>query len=267
MVRVLVTFKYPFTYIQRGIDTFGREEEGVGDRFHRETRYSRDGVSGTKERSIRKPLQFKEYPEARVVPLPETIRWGTLSLDVVLKDRKSVRRYEKRSLALDDLSFLLWASTGLKKPLTEEGFRTAPSAGALYPIETYIIANNVKSLDPGVYHYNIKGHYLEEIRSGSVGGEAARAALGQMMAAEAPAMIVWTAIFSRTLSKYGQRGYRYVYMDVGHIAGNLALAAVAINLATCQIGALFDEESNHLVGVDGVEEAVIYMSTIGSPKL
>lgn len=247
--------------------TFGKDEEGVGDRFHRETRYSRDGVSGTKERPIPRPQQYKEYPEARIVDLPEPNRWGTLSLDVVLKDRRSVRHYEDKALALDDLSFLLWSSTGLRPSARIEGLRTAPSAGALYPIETYIVANNVEGLDPGVYHFNIRGHHLEEVRSGSVGGETAQAALGQRMAAEAPATIVWTAIFARTLFKYGQRGYRYVYMDVGHIAENLALAAVSINLGTCQIGALFDVESNHLVGVDGDEEAVIYMSTIGTPKL
>ncbi len=247
--------------------TFGKDDEGVGDRFHRETRYSRDGVSGTKERSIRRPAQYKQYPEARKVELPEPNRWGTLSMDVVLRDRRSVRHYENRSLALDDLSFLLWSSTGLRVSARVERLRTAPSAGALYPIETYIVVNNVDGVEQGVYHYNIKGHHLEEVRSGSVGGEAAQAALGQMMAAEAPATIVWTAIFARTLFKYGQRGYRYVYMDVGHIAENLALAAVAINLATCQIGALFDGESNHLVGVDGEEEAVIYMSSVGHPKL
>lgn len=246
---------------------FSKDEEGVGDRFHRETRYSRDGVSGTPERAVRKPEQYKEYLDARKVELPKPNRWGTLSVDVVLKDRASVRRYEPKPLALDDLSFLLWASTGLRPTGRVEGLRTAPSAGALYPIETYVVANNVEDLDPGVYHYNIKGHHLEEVRSGSVGGEAAQAALGQMMAAEAPALIVWTAIFSRTLSKYGQRGYRYVYMDAGHIAENLALAAVAINLATCQIGALFDAESNHLVGVDGEVEAVIYMSCVGTPVL
>jgi SagB-type dehydrogenase family enzyme len=214
-----------------------------------------------------KPDRYKEYPDARKIELPEPNRWGTLSVDVVLKDRESIRRYEPKQLVLEDLSFLLWASTGLRPSGRVEGLRTAPSAGALYPIETYVVSNNIEDVDPGVYHYNIKGHHLEEVRSGSVGGEAAQAALGQIMAAEAPALIVWTAIFDRTIHKYGQRGFRYVYMDVGHIAGNLALAATAIGLGTCQIGALFDIESNHLIGVDGEKEAVIYMSVVGTPVL
>ena len=93
----------------------------------------------------------------------------------------------------------------------------------------------------------------------------ANAALGQTTCARAPVVFAWTAIFARTTCKYGQRAYRYIYLDAGHIAENLALAAVSLGLGTCQIGALFDDEVNRLLGVDGVEESIVYMSVVGVP--
>jgi SagB-type dehydrogenase family enzyme len=111
----------------------------------------------------------------------------------------------------------------------------------------------------------VKGHVLEELRAGQFGHDITQAALGQKMCLEAAAVFIWTAVFQRSKWKYDQRAYRYVYLDAGHIAGNLALAAVAIGLGTCQIGALFDDEVNAIVGVDGTDESVVYMSVVGHP--
>ena len=161
------------------------------------------------------------------------------------------------------LSYLLWASTGISRK--EEGyeFRTAPSAGALYPIETYLVVNNIKEINPGVYHYNIQNHYLELLKEGDYAVETAKAALGQKMCVEASVVFIWTAIFQRMKWKYNQRAYRYVYLDAGHIAENLALTATSLDLGSCQIGALYDDEVNDIIGVDGTEESVIYMSVVG----
>jgi SagB-type dehydrogenase family enzyme len=161
------------------------------------------------------------------------------------------------------LSYLLWASTGGLRQEGEILFRTASSAGALYPIETYVVVNRVEGVEAGVYHYSVRRHGLETVRLGEYGAAAGHGALGQMMCAELGAVFIWTAIFERSKWKYDQRAYRYVYLDAGHIAQNLALAAVSMGLGSCQIGALYDDEINEIVQVDGVEESVVYMSVVG----
>ena len=145
-------------------------------------------------------------------------------------------------------------------------FRTAPSAGALYPIETYLGVNAVDGVQPGIYHYSVRDHALEQVRKGALGVEVARAALDQAMCARAPLVFMWTAVFERSRWKYDERAYRYVYLDAGHIAQNMALAAVSLGLGSCQIAATYDDEVNELLGVDGEEESVLYMSVVGRPS-
>jgi SagB-type dehydrogenase family enzyme len=125
------------------------------------------------------------------------------------------------------------------------------------------VVNNVTGMERGIYHYDVREHRLELIREGKVRDEAARAARDQEMLASAGVVFLWTAIFARSAWKYGERAYRYVYLDAGHIAQNVALAAVALGLGTCQIAAFYDNEVNALVGVDGVEESTVYMSSVG----
>ena len=184
----------------------------------------------------------------------------------LLRARRSVRSYASKALALDELSFLLWASTGIQRKQRGYDFRTAPSAGALYPVETYVVVSNVEGLASGLYHYAIASHELEELRLGEFGEQIAHAALEQDMCIQAPVTFVWTAIFERSKWKYKQRAYRYIYLDTGHMAQNLALAAASIGLGSCQIGAIFDDEINEIVDVDGVDESAIYLSVVGHPK-
>ena len=188
-----------------------------------------------------------------------------MSLDETLKRRKSMRDFQAKPISKGRLSYLLWASTGLQRIEDGYEFRTAPSAGALYPIETYLVVNNVKTLEAGLYHYSIRKHQLEQLRSGDLGREITMAALGQEMCMSAAAVFVWSAIFERCKWKYGQRAYRYIYLDAGHIAENLALAAVSLGLASCEIGALYDSQVNAIIGLDGVEESVICMAVVGAP--
>jgi SagB-type dehydrogenase family enzyme len=136
----------------------------------------------------------------------------------------------------------------------------------LYPIETYVAVNNVEDLTEGIYHYNIKNHLLEEIKLGNFGDKIAHAALDQEMCADASFVFIWTAIFRRSKWKYSQRAYRYVYLDAGHVAQNLALAAVSIACGSCQVGAFFDDEINLIMDVDGIEESAICLSVVGHPK-
>jgi len=238
----------------------------VGDDFQKETKYSRDKRLGGNIDWENKPETYKSYPSSKTFHLPNVLHEATMGFAEVLRRRKSIRAFSNQPLSLEDLGFLLWASTGIQRVEQDYEFRTAPSAGALYPIETYIAANNIKNVDSGIYHYNIKNHLLEEIKTGNFGGPIAHAALDQQICATASAVFIWTAIYERSKWKYKQRAYRYIYLDAGHIAENLALAAASITYGSCQIGAFFDDEINSIVNVDGAEESTILLSVIGHPK-
>ena len=241
-------------------------EQGIGDRFQRQTAYERGDLRGGRLDWSSKPPTYKRYPEAPKVPLSEPATEGGAPLWDALRQRRSERRFEDAPLELSDLSQLLWAAQGITRQSRGVDFRTAPSAGALYPVETYLVIHDVEGLDAGVYHYDVRRHQLDQLRVGDFQIAVARAALDQRMAARSNVVFVWTAVFPRSKWKYKQRAYRYVYLDAGHIAQNLALAAVALDLGSCQIAALYDQEANELLGVDGVEESTIYMTVVGKPR-
>lgn len=239
----------------------------VGDNFQKGTAYRRNQLFRHSLDWNNKPLTYKSYPSKKTsLELDFTVKSGARTPFIeVLKRRKSIRSFSNSPLRLPELAFLLWASTGIRQSIGGFDFRMAPSAGALYPIETYIVVNNVDSLQKGLYHYNIKQNVLEELQIGDFEDEITRSAMDQKMCAEAQAVFIWTAVFARTKWKYSQRGYRYIYQDAGHIAQNLALSAASIGLGTCQIGAFFDDEINKMLNIDGTEESVIYLSAIGHP--
>ena len=235
----------------------------VGDDFQKETKYMRNKTLSGNLDWENKPEIYKSYPSNKTIQLPCPFREATISFTEVVKRRKSIRAFSNKALNKIDLAFLLWASTGIQRTEHEYEFRTAPSAGALYPIETYVAINKVEEIEKGIYHYNIKNHYLEEIKLGDFGDNLAHAALNQKMCATSSVVFIWTAIFGRSKWKYSQRAYRYIYLDAGHIGQNLALAAVSISCGSCHVGAFFDDEINAMVGIDGVEESAIYLSVVG----
>jgi SagB-type dehydrogenase family enzyme len=240
--------------------------EGIGDKFQRETKYSRERLLGGKLDWTAKPDAYKNYPSAEVIKLPQRASKKSIDLIETLKIRRSVRSYSPEPLTLADLSLLLWASTGAQREERGFTFRTAPSAGALYPIETYLVANNVNELEKDLYHYDLEGHALEKLERGDFTKNIGQAALEQKICMEASVVFVWTAIFERSKWKYAQRAYRYIYLEAGHMAQNLALAATSIGAGSCQIGAFFDDEVNRILGVDGEYESAIYLSVVGKPK-
>ena len=233
----------------------------IGDTFQQETKYQRGLLPGGYPDFSSKPDIYKQYPAAPKVKLPPPKHEGGASLWEILGRRRSVRDFKDEFITKSELSQLLWAAQGITDQ--EFGFRTAPSAGALYPVETYLVVNFVEDIDPGIYHYSVETHELDLLMSGDFRRGIAHAALDQGIAYHANVVFIWTAIFQRSKWKYKQRAYRYVYLDAGHIAQNVALAAVAMNLGSCQVGALYDDEANDLLGVDGTEESVIYMTVIG----
>ena len=240
-------------------------DSGIGDRFQQRTKYERGELGGGRLDWSSKPPTYKRYPEAPKIPLDEPATEGGAPIWEVLRRRRSQRRFQDVALKASDLSQLLWAAQGITREGRGVDFRTAPSAGALYPVETYLVVHEVEGVAPGVYHYGAAQHQLEQLKTGDFRADVAHAALDQRMAAWSNVVFVWTAVFPRSKWKYKQRAYRYVYLDAGHIAQNLALAAVALGLGTCQIAALYDDEANQLLGVDGVEESTIYMTVVGKP--
>lgn len=234
----------------------------VGDDFQQKTKYCRNKITDYPDWSI-KPGLYKVYPDNKIIKLSDPQNLST-PFEATIRNRKSIRNYSNKPIKKEQLSYLLWASTGIQRKEMGFEFRTVPSAGALYPIETYLVINNVENVSKGVYHYNIKSHYLEELKKGDNSKIIAKAALEQNMCADAAVVFIWTSIFNRSKCKYGQRAFRYIYLDAGHIAENLALAATGLGLGSCQIAALYDDEVNTILNIDGLNESVIYMSVVGN---
>ncbi|MGD8534819.1 MAG: SagB/ThcOx family dehydrogenase [Candidatus Aminicenantes bacterium] len=239
--------------------------KGTGDLFQKETQYIRGKIGGGPLLWHAKPKTYKHYPEAPKYKLEIPQKEGGMPLWEAINQRHSIRNFKDLPLKKDNLSQLLWATQGITHESMGFEFRAAPSAGALYPVETYLAIHNVQEIESGIYHYGVPNHDLEQLKKGDFREAVARAALDQDMAYSANVVFIWTAVFQRSKWKYDQRAYRYVYLDAGHIAQNLALAAVSLGLGTCQIGALYDGEVNALIEVDGEEESVVYMSSVGQP--
>jgi len=238
-------------------------KKGSGDLFQKETKYIRGKLGGAPLLWHARPELYKHYPKAPKIKLEPPQKEGGMPLWQAINRRRSIRNYSHKPIKKDVLSQLLWASQGITKESMEFEFRTVPSAGALYPVETYLVIHNVEEIEAGIYHYGVRNNELERLKLGDFRDAVASAALDQDMAFSAASVFIWTAIFERSKWKYDQRAYRYIYLDAGHIAQNLALAAVSLGLGTCQIGALYDEEVNSLLDVDGEEESVIYMTAVG----
>lgn len=240
------------------------EYKGIGDKYQQLTKYARDAMPRHRLDWSAQPSLEKLYPDAvKTVALspPETV--GGPPLWDVIRVRRSLRSFTREPMTMEELSQLLWATQGTTLEASGYKFRAAPSAGALYPVETYLVVNRVRGLEAGVYHYDAVNGNLRLLKEGDFGSRAAAAALDQPMAEQAAVVFVWTAVVERAKWKYLERAYRYIYLDAGHIGQNLYLAATALGLGCCAIGALYDEEVNKLVGADGMDETVVYMCTVG----
>jgi SagB-type dehydrogenase family enzyme len=199
-----------------------------------------------------------------VIDLPEARFKGETSLEEVLYNRHSVRRYEDKPITLEQLAQLLWAGKGINIDGVSGPTKTAPSAGGLYPQELFVAAGRVDGLDPGIYTYSSRNHSLEQIKRGDLRRELANAALGQSFIAEAPVSIIIAGVYERSTRKYGRRGAdRYVHMDAAHSAQNIFLQAVALELGTVTVGAFNDDKMHEIIGT---EQAVpLYIMPVGHP--
>jgi len=241
-----------------------QEKARIGDTYHQSTKYRRDEVPKGELDWAAQPDVYKDFPTyIKRVSIHSVNLKGGKSLWEALAKRRSFREFSRRPITFDELSRLIWATQGITARSWGFDFRTAPSAGGLYPIETYLIVNRVEELSAGIYHFSVKTGQLVLIREGQFGPELSRAALGQGMLGEAACVFIWTAIVERSKWKYRERAYRYIYMDAGHIGQNLYLGAAGLDLGCCTVGAFFDEEVDQLIGIDGQREITIYLGAIG----
>jgi SagB-type dehydrogenase family enzyme len=244
-----------------------RKREGIGDLCHQETKYRREAMPRGGLHWANQPAPYKEISYSiRHFPTRSPDQRGGKPLWGTIAERRSIREFSNQSINFSELSQILWATQGITSRAWGYDFRATPSAGALYPIETYIIANRVEEIPSGLYHYNVKEAQLVLMKEGQFGSALCHAGLGQEMLEEASCVFIWTAIVERSRWKYRERAYRYIYMDAGHIGQNLYLSATALGLGCCTVGAFFDEEVDRLIGVDGKEEISIYLGAIGRPK-
>ena len=187
------------------------------------------------------------------LPRPE---YSGVTVEQALRERRSIRQYKRDSLPLETVSQLLWSAQVITDP---HGWRTAPSAGALYPLEVYVVAGAVGGLSPGIYKYLSRQHALKHIAEGDIRPSLATASLQQTFIGDAPVILVISAVFERTTRIYGERGVSYVYMDTGHACQNVHLQAVSMGLGTVVLGAFRDEDVKRLVRMPDEEIPVALM--------
>lgn len=235
-------------------------EGDLGQQYHRWSMPGGSGVNGLRLDWGPRPPAAKVDPPADRIPLPAPHR-PSVNVWEVLDARRSRREYLPGPLSLEELSALLHAAQGITEP--RWGFRASPSAGALYPIETYVAVHDVAGLEPGLYHYGVAEHVLEPMRTGDLRASLVIIGVGQEMLGTAQVCFILTAVFQRTRWRYRERAYRYILLEAGHIGQNIYLAATGLGLGACAIGAFLDDRINDLLGVDGEEEAALYLLTVG----
>lgn len=239
------------------------EEMGLGRRYLVETRYRREEM-GKPDRSYSRASLYKDYPKAvRRLPLDPEAGRQAADLWQCLARRRSQRSYQDRPLSQDELAALLWATQGVTYASRGYLLRAAPSAGALYPVETYLAVHRVEGVEPGLWHFQVPDFALELLQACDCRQTLVGAGLSQGFLGAAGAVFIWTGVLNRAMWKYRERAIRYLFLDAGHICQNLMLAATALNLGVCPVGAFFDEEVERLVQVDGREEVALYLAAVG----
>lgn len=218
-------------------------------------------LSGPSQRGVQPPL-YKDCGIAERMSLPRDYTRGGMAFEEVVRRRRSVREYSPRPLTLDQLSGLLDLSYGITEPSRER--RASASAGAQYPLEIYPVVADVEGLVRGVYHYHPRDHSMDMIKGGDFRSSLLTDTGGQDMVLGAGVVLVITAIFQRTRRKYKDRAYRYVLLDAGHLGQSLNLAATALGLGACVMGAFLDDQVNRLVQVDGEDEAALFLVSVGT---
>jgi len=242
-------------------------DEGIGREFMLFTRFEFLDSTGQQMHLPQPPLEMPPRPGKSIMrlPRPDAVATAPCDLRQAIEQRRSLRQYRADALTLAELSYLLWSTQGVREVLGHHAtLRTVPSAGARHALETYVLANRVDGVPPGLYRFLAIEHSLQDVdRSEDGAGRLVAACLGQGFVGLAAAAFFWTASAERMTWRYGERGYRYLLLDAGHACQNLYLAAESIGCGACAVGAFDDEALDAALGVDGVGEFSLYAAAVG----
>lgn len=229
------------------------------EKFHSDTKLP--GLYPDLSRPIKKPqTYYKGYPRLHSVTVPYSCQEGANSVIQILKRRSSSREFQGKTLALEEVGTILKYSCGIREEGSQPSRRFYPSAGALYPIETYIISLKT-ALPKGLYHYYVKTDRLEELAL--FDRFDAGAYFTQSQIQKASMIIVMTACIKRSLQKYGERAYRYALLEAGHIGQNASLLCASLSIGACAIGGFYDDSLNQLLDLEEGDEEVVYCLALG----
>ena len=261
-------FEHNLQDILKEIENLRPVAENIGQDFVRLTRYIYERESD-QTLGVPRPDAIK-VRSGEIISLPAigTLKMPEMPLAKAIEQRRSVRKYSAVPLKQEELSFLLWASSWARDFRSTEQmeitFRNVPSAGSRHPLETFLDIRRVEGIKPGLYYYHPVKHCLILYDdSPEIATKIYEGCMFQEMIPTAAVNFILTAVPYRTVWRYGQRGYRYLYLDAGHIGQNIHLAAEAIDAGACMIGAFLDEAMNDAIGLDGIEEFVIYIASVG----
>jgi len=242
----------------------------TGKQFIRDTYYDRVSQSAQEQGAPQPPLELPIPPNAVVIPLPpfDAVEHPPMTLVDAIVQRRSLRQYRQEALSMGELSLLLHTSQGITELIERRKFsitlRTVPSAGARHAFETYLLINQVEGLTPGLYRYSALQHALVEISIDPGAAEAlTQACFGQKQVLNAAVTFAWAAVVERMAWRYVERGYRYLFLDAGHVCQNVSIVAEAIDCGVCAIAAYDDEAVNAVLGLDGESQFAIYLAALG----
>ena len=241
--------------------------KSAGEEFIIKTKYQNMGLSD-QMKGVPPPGLQLPYPETgEIIALPAWDKITVFEDNIIsiINVRQSVRNYKQENISLLELSYLLWCTQGVKEIISDVAtIRTVPSAGARHALETILLVNNVEGLSPGLYRYLSLEHQLGIVKKdSSIVDEIVGASFNQDFIRQSAVTFIWIAAIYRMKWRYGERAYRYIFLDAGHVAQNLYLSAGAIGCGVCVIGAFSDDELNSILNLDGKEQFAIYMASVG----
>ena len=236
----------------------------IGPNFIARTKFIHLAPSPQQQGVPAPPVQMSPDPDAPKLDLAQP-HPADSSIAALITRRTSIRDYADTPLTRDELSLLLWCTQGVKDVFRNFAtLRTVPSAGARHALETYLLINRVADLAPGLYHYLPLTHQLESCPAPeSIADDITHACLEQAFIKTAAVTFIWTAVTDRMTWRYAQRGYRYLFLDAGHVCQNLYLTAESLDCGVCAIGAFDDDYLNQLFRLDGHSQFVIYLAALG----
>lgn len=240
---------------------------GIGKEFMKKTKYQYLEESDQEKGLPQPPLELEYDTNLGLIDLPsvENINVKNIDLREAIENRKSLRKYMNTNLTIEELSYLLWCTQGVRQVVSRPAtIRNVPSAGARHALETYLLINKVDGIKQGLYRYIALSHKLIPVNQDlDIAEKISQSCLRQDFIKNSAVTFIWSADVYRMKWRYGERGYRYLHLDAGHVCQNLYLSAQNIDSGVCAIAAFNDDEINSLLNLDGENQFVIYVATVG----